>query len=1832
MPAQARAEEGEFKGRNDAGGIVMEPHTGNIEKGETFTITFPVAMVKEGAINVEGQSLPFTSTPKLPGKFLWKSQTEGEFVVGDKLIPGAHYRLALDPALKDADGNPVHEKEWGVEFTTLEFRISLDEDSSAIEHLGSRAQVFLKSSYPVNYSDAAEHIYFQDRDSHERIAAQVVLEERATAESGMEFRVEPRTALPVDRTYDLVAEGVRDVNGQQALPYLQAFALGPTSAMKVNWLGAQNFPSDPPQIVVNLSDRIDSDTVTPETVRIDPPVANLKLHAWDNEVTAQGDFDTHARYTVTISPALKGERGYGLAAVSKWGATFRPKKPTILFPGAQVFERSGRGLRFAFFQVNAPKLTWKLAAIPPEKLAAVSARVREFEHDALDPYTGQPVIDPNTDVAKPQKTELLVDSFALQPAGTGDFDASDGDKQVLREINFQPSEGKQLNGAYLLEVSGTDKDGKVVGNRSVVCFSDLILTQKHTDSAVAVRVAKMSDGMPVPGVTVHLVTEKNVELDSAVTDRNGLVSFLHKLFSVKQKAPAYAFIADTPDRPTLQTVSASSYTSGTPVEWASNKNRPPKSAEMRSIIITDRNLYRPGQIVEMKGLLRLDSRGALTIPAGKPVHWCITKSVRDELLAEGNVSLSPDGGWIAQWEIPEKITLGAYAIHCEVAGGQAPSTAEFNIQEYRVPLFSVEVAAQNKAGPYSEIKVSSAYFHGAANRGARVHWKATWLTLSTEGDNNFMRYDNATDRDPKAVREPEEMKQVEGDSTLDANGTAVIKCDSPFTDGVMRGRCEVTWKVDVTSIDGQTLTGGVASTPQFVPSLPGIRADEQFTPGRSVKVDVDAVDADNKPATGLQLRVELYHVTTKTAKEKIAPFVYRYRNTTTYTRVDTQSATAPGSLTFPVKETGKYVAAATATNQEYTPVVSAETYVSGGEPAEFPVQNETAFQITHEDKKFEPGEKAVLHLQAPFGGVAWVSVESNEILGTLMVPVEGNSGRIELPIKKEYGPNAFVSVYLVKPGGGGELAQERFAFTSIDVRVPERELALSTKLEKETVRPGDSVRGTVAVTSEGKPVAGADVLVLAVDDAVLKLGDWTPPDVGAAFYLRRNFGVITFSALENFIAGIKRDSLTQKGFVVGGGGEEGFEHVTPMRKEFRTLAFWDGKMKTDGDGKLQFDFKAPDNLTAYRIVAVGESQKNQFGADASTLVKISKPLIAEPALPRFLREGDVVELRVVVRENFVDSDEISVRCVPDAHLHLTGAAEATQNATKDVPAVFRFKAKVMDADFSPVAVRFDAVSKSNAEASDSVQNTLPVNPPVIARKESVAGTFNGPEFDPARKFADNWKKGQGSYDLTLSTSPWLPKITGLPLILDYPYGCFDQISSRMLSYGLLGDLLAWLPNSQTQDALYRSSIEHGLKLFNQSLQPDGTLPYWDGQTTGNPFCTIEGSWALDEISKAGFQIPEELPDKLSKAVRKIALGDEKTCSFDQCFALMVLSRRGKDASLSGVAQDLYLKRKGYDDETRAMLALALHQLGIMPKETEQLMREIDDGEIKVKAFDPVTFSSTDRAEAIRALAFCKIAPANWTEEKKEPMRKRLLEIMDSSAALSTQENLWLLIAFKAFQESENLPKLQVNKTQGMTLSRNGASAGWLALPLPQKGDETQKGLNTGVPLSYLMSAQYRTDEIETGREDRGFRIERVVKNLTDPKRTGTTDAPFKLGDDVFIVYRVFTRKLQNYVALEDLLPAGLETVNPDLPMIGKFYPYPMEATNEQVLELSHSELRDQATQLYFYEIDPGASVYAVLARATVAGTFRWPSTQIAPMYDSRFTGISPSSTCVVTGD
>jgi uncharacterized protein YfaS (alpha-2-macroglobulin family) len=272
----------------------------------------------------------------------------------------------------------------------------------------------------------------------------------------------------------------------------------------------------------------------------------------------------------------------------------------------------------------------------------------------------------------------------------------------------------------------------------------------------------------------------------------------------------------------VQFAEGDSYTSG-----SGDNTAPEKKPHVE--VITDRNLYRPGQLVKMKGMMREPNGIDLTIPKATAVHWTVTEAYGTHISGEGDTTMSAEGGWEAEWTILDNIKTGRYDIRCKLEGKEYDGVTQISVEEYRVPAFSVVVEAKTENGQTAHAHVSSAYFHGAPNAGARVHWKASW-TASTEFDSRNeaykRRYNSCKEVGPRLDPDNEELKTVEGDMKLDAHGFADLSCESPFKENAAVGKASVSWRAEVTSLDGQTLVGGDLAPLFPAPALLGVRATE----------------------------------------------------------------------------------------------------------------------------------------------------------------------------------------------------------------------------------------------------------------------------------------------------------------------------------------------------------------------------------------------------------------------------------------------------------------------------------------------------------------------------------------------------------------------------------------------------------------------------------------------------------------------------------------------------------------------------------------------------------------------------------------------------------------------------------------------------------------------------------------------------------------------------------------------------------------------------------------------------------------------------------------------
>ncbi len=1798
-----------------AGGIKVDTDPDEaLEPYTSFTILFPEPMVAPDRIDAADVQSPLAITPALDAEFRWRTQSMGMWRINGPRIPGQTYRFRLRDGLTDLAGNFLPAAEWGLDLTAPGLEVS--EEYGERERLSARPQVPLMFNFPMDLRTVADGVWFQNRATRQRFPAEVMLN-YAAGESGdavdvteaelpipSGFRVRPRDSLPVGQAYDLVVENPRDATGGGTLAYPNVFALGTTRPLVVDYVAARNRPREKPMVEVKFDVPLADGSPPNGALTFDPPVSNLRLRKEGQYLYADGDFNTTQRYIVTISDEVRGNRGFPLAAPSRWGATFRPKEATLMFPGGVIRQRTALGLRFALLQANTGPVTWQLARIPLQRLA-------ELRKAAAESTTTTPDPAPN----------LLIDRFGLDVIATGEIDASTGDREEFRRIEWIPDDPRRLSGPFVIEATARDSEGRTIANSAFLSFNELVFTQKTSADTTYLHLASMAAGEPQSDIPVRVVTAALTDIASATTDASGTAAFPADVFT-----GASYFIADTPDGPAVELT-------GTTGRFPSGSfSRSPRVQPFLGIIVPDRPLYRPGQNVSFKGFLRTGEDEGRRVPKNSTVTWEILAGGRDEILATGTAKLSPSGGWDGAWTVPERGRLGGFQIRCKIDGQTAGTNGNFTVEEFRTPAFSVVVEpVPATSAATSSISVASQYFHGAPNVGSAVTWTATWIGdhegdyYSTSESDGFMQVDLYSER--RTI--PSYEVEVSGEAVLDENGRVTLTTTAPFNDPGNRAHASVIWRVDITGPDGQTISGGLDDTVTMNDVTLGVRADDSASE-TEIGIDLRALPRVENGPVPSEVRTELFRVDTKTVKERIAPFVYRYRNTDVFVPIEQRTAPANSRIVFQPRTPGRYVLTTAPLAGETGMMVSAEIFLTGPGEAELPVRSDETLTIQRADAADTPlrtGDTAAFQILAPSAGIAWVTVETDRILDTFTVPLAGNSSRIEIPVKPEYAPNAFVTAYVLRPGGSDDLPGEMFGWTELEALNPVTELDVAVSTEQPDYQPRETIKGEVRVTSNGQPVEGAELAISAVDDAILELGGWSLAELHPIFYPERSFGVTTHPALTDFVRSFEERSLTQKGVVIGGGGKDAFGNVLFTRQDFRPLILWHPSVKTNAEGVASFDCEAPDNLTRFRVAVLGQTARGQFGSGDTTFTT-SKPLLLETALPRFVRQGDTIELRVVARQKAADSLELTVECEPGPGVTLEQPGPISVTASRDQPNVVRFPATIAD-DATSITVRFAVASDSGL--GDSVEITLPVEPPSIVVREATAGAWSGPGFSPASLVPTTWQGAEGTASATLSTSDYLTKLLGVPQVLDYPHGCFEQKSSRLLVYTALARLLAWVPTSADRDANYRAVIESSLQEFSDSILPDDTLPYWPNGTAGNFFVTIQIAWATAEAVRAGFTVPSSLDWRLSRALeqfveRKSRLTAPPTIRAFALFALAQFDREVKP-EVSAAAEELFLNRDRLTDEGRAMLAVAFHRLEILQDHQQTLIDELP-ASVAERDFDATTFSSTTRAEAIITWARLLIAP----DVDTAPLKSRLDSLLESSASLSTQENLWLLIAFNELLSSQTPARLSDRlRPAPVAISPNATAAEWTNLDLARLADFTIGNLAKSARGTWMMTAHRAVPPAEQVSVDQGMRVERTITNLTDPARTGTAETPFRLGDQLLISFRMYADKPQAFVSLEDALPAGIEIVNPNLALFAKTYRLPLD-TSVPSAQLSYSELRDTQTNLYFDTFPVGAQSASVLARVTAAGDFTWPSTRLTPMYDSRQFGRSAPSRCVVSAE
>lgn len=255
--------------------------------------------------------------------------------------------------------------------------------------------------------------------------------------------------------------------------------------------------------------------------------------------------------------------------------------------------------------------------------------------------------------------------------------------------------------------------------------------------------------------------------------------------------------------------------------------------------------------------------------------------------------------------------------------------------------------------------------------------------------------------------------------------------------------------------------------------------------------------------------------------------------------------------------------------------------------------------------------------------------------------------------------------------------------------------------------------------------------------------------------------------------------------------------VSP-RRNLEESAFFIPRLETGDDGKARFEFTVPESLTRWRFLAFAHDKALRTGLLEATAVT-ALDLMVKPNPPRFLREGDVMEIPV----KLINKTDKPVSGT--ARLNLSDAntgkpLEAALLGDVSADRKFTIPANGSVAVFWKVTVpegcpfvNYAVKAVSESGKSDGEAGWLPVLARRIPVTESRAAALVGP--GEVRVKLDNLATSGASSTLrstslrvdTVARPAWYA-VMALPYLMEYPHECSEQLFHRYYANALAAQI------------------------------------------------------------------------------------------------------------------------------------------------------------------------------------------------------------------------------------------------------------------------------------------------------------------------------------------------------------------------------------------------------------------------------------------------------------
>ena len=1835
----------------------------------------------------------FSIAPRIEGKLEWRDPITLRFTPASLLIPGTSYTVTLAPSFEAMDGSRL-EGPFQYSFRVRGPEVlatSVSRGETQFYPPDARFSLVVSARVDPSAVERSVFLEFTSTCSIRTIRTRVTGQREIREEDGWEYReaggwernrsvdslrrvveLAPVTPLPRGCTGELVTP-VRLDQDAVGEPRRFAFATYGDFFIREARCPWNDCPTGPVQVV--FSTPVKGSEVL-RSVRLQPAVQFTISDTLEERASWTLDVELGPRrgYAVIADTGLRDIFGQRLvcapgprcdANVPKVAAFFTPGyPPTVDYTyGKLVVEREGYRT-LAVRHVNVDTLITLIAPVPDSLAAAFLAR-SEWGWDDLWPRVSRNVVTRKYPVQNEQdRARIYGVPIPLHNA------QRPGSPTLLAVRISSPSQAVPPGAARNL------------GPLALIQVTDLGVHARIGVQEGVVWVTGASDGKARAGARIELRNVKGRVLASAVTDSQGLARLRGYQTSATPTEGEEGMGSN------LEAIVVASYGADRAIT-AINQYDPDLSpwrfnvwsawqqdrVPMAGTVFTERGIYRPGEPLYAKAIIRRGSLGALRTPArGDSVRWTFYDREGGNLFTR-TVAISRFGTSDQVYRLPADIPLGDYnlSVHFKWQNEWLElASTMYRIAEYRPPEFLVSVSADS--GPYfagDKLKssIEARYLFGAPMGRAAVGWTARiagtggWET-SIPGLSEYYVGDTGYWWE-EGSQQPGVTVLASGTDTLDPAGR--FEVEVPLNASFNGKAARATIQAVVTDVNRQAVGNAVSVLVHPADFYLGARplgTDYFWKEGTSQRIAVVAAEPGGRLIPGVKVqgsivRREWHQVHRERAgmAEQVGEWVMD-----TVGSCNLTTAAAPANCSFTPTKGGVYVITLRSSDSRGRAVVTSFTrWASGSDWVPWNDESQFKMDVVADRSRYSVGDTATVLFAAPFTDAeAWITVEREGLIEQRRLRLTSGSTTLKFPITEAHAPNAYVSILVARgrsarPGPLDDPGRPtiRVGYAQLRVTPEVKRLEIAVEPGKPEYRPGDSASVRLRVRDGKGGGQRSEVTLWAVDEGVLALTGYQTPDPLDLIYRERGLGLRLAS---NMVSVAPQVPEGEKGKRAPGGGG-GAEGTDILRSRFQTTAFFLGSVVTDSQGVAIARAKLPDNLTTFRVMAVAVTAGDRYGHGQSSML-VTRPLLARPALPRFLRAGDEFAAGVVVNQRAGGTPDVTVKAEVTG-VELAGAVtrQATLEAGRGREIRFDFRGRPTDT----ASFRFDVTGAGDA---DAVLSRLPVKEPFRPRFHTVAGVLLDSASAELRLPSDI-DPDRSQLQISLGASP-LGMIRGAFRSLRvYPYYCTEQVSSSALPLIALYRAGQRARDTSLAPPNAKSDIELAVATIARRQRPDGGIGFWNASDWTSPWLSSYAGMVLLEARAAGIRVSDTVLSRLGDYLRESLANtgpvyspishwyDRRPLTLaEQVAAVDLLSR----LRVPDVATENELLRQvaQLDWEDRVRLAEVLSR-----RRDRRAARELLNA-----ALVPV------RVEGRTAIIPDSLSRRFYFQSSVRPAAQLLTALLaiDSSHALigplverlaqsgrvaqpwewNTQDYGSAVYALSAYERRQRQASargviVRAGGRQLLRVDSLGALRDSTArlTGLISGSDRTLRltlsAGSRGMPVYYYLTVK----EIPLNRpvrpDDTGISVERWYESFTDGKPV----TEVMEGDLVRVRLKITVPETRHFVVLDDALPAGLEAIDLTLrtsapPGVGLTEPdlgEPERNSDESNVEgpgyhwyygswdsgwwspFDHKELRDDRVVYSATILWRGTYTASYVARATTPGVFIRPPAHAEEMYN-----------------